>query len=142
MRTALIGSSDRSTWEDTWHKAVTAIVFAAFFWISLVSQTHIHGQLVDLPSLAPVSSAAVSETVGGSDTQALKAPLQNKSSDDDLGSCPLCQAVHKSGTFIAPFITFLISWPAFHAVLPHPVASVDWTSFPGHDLQTRGPPSP
>jgi hypothetical protein len=117
---------------------VTAVVFVSFFWISLVSQTHIHGQMATT-SLPASRSSGSNFTTPETVESALKSPIPDNSSDD-LTNCPLCQAVHQSGSFITPLISFLPIWLVYSAVHPWSVAFCGWFSFPGHDLQTRGPP--
>jgi hypothetical protein len=115
-----------------WRKIVSGFVLAAFFWMSFVAQTHIHGQ----PSAPAFSIDKSSHNVGGS---AVKGPSKGHGSDDQA-DCPLCQAVSHGGAVVIPLLTIALALEtAVPAALAVPAPS-SWTKFVDYDHQTRGPP--
>ncbi len=113
-----------------WRRAVAVLATLSFFWLSLIAQTHIH-QAANPPSAA----SAKIFSHGGEQAAPRKAPAP-----DDVGDCPLCQAVSHGGAFIAPLFTTLIVVSLTQETLVWGVIPAKWSVFPGHNRQSRAPP--
>jgi len=115
-----------------WRKIVATLVFASFFWLSLASQTHIHGL-----QAAGLLGSSFAKIATGSDVA--QDPVRD-TTPDDLADCPLCQAVGHGGVFIVPNIVSLLAVPIELALQSWPLAPVQRAGFTDYDHQTRGPP--
>jgi len=117
-----------------WRRIVSALLLMSFFWISYVSQTHIHGQPV-----TPATSGSIVKLLqlGGDRTL----PVPGKHSPDDPADCPLCQAVSLTGAAIMPIlVALLLVQNVALSVLPRATERI-WASYIGFAHQTRGPPT-
>ena len=84
-----------------WLRIVSVLLFFSFFWISYVSQTHIHG--------LPVTAATASTTVKSGQIYNYQAGhARGKHNTDDQDNCPLCQAVSHGGIAVVPILVALL----------------------------------
>jgi hypothetical protein len=117
-----------------WRRFVSALFLLSFFWVSYVSQTHIHG-----PSVTAAAASAIVKSVQLGGDRADQAPA--KHNPDDQDDCPLCQAVSHGGIAIVPIlIALLVLQSVIQSVLPRPSGRPSINHF-GYDHQTRGPPT-
>jgi DUF2946 family protein len=133
--TLTIGSRKNQSDIALWRRVVSALILFSFFWISYVSQTHIHGQ--------PVAAAAASQIAKIVHLDGAKAfPTPTKHSPDGSDDCPLCQAVSLGGIAIVPilFALLVLQTAVAQPVLPRQ-SGLGWVSHFGYAHQTRGPPT-
>lgn len=115
-----------------WRRIASALILLSFFWISYVSQTHIHGQP---PTPAAASSLVKLLQVHGGGT------ASDHHNSDDSADCPLCQAVGLTGAVIIPILAvLLLAQNVVLSVLPRTVERIGPSHF-GLAHQTRGPPT-
>lgn len=115
-----------------WRRVAAALVFFSFFWISYVSQTHIHGQ--------PVSAGVVAGKLLQVGANAAKVSGKQHNPDDPA-DCPLCQAVSLGGIAIVPLLITLVVLLQNIVRLELPkVTRAGPTNHLGYAHQTRGPP--
>lgn len=117
-----------------WRRVLTALLLFSFFWISYVSQTHIHGQ-----PRAATSAATILKSIAAHAGQPSDAPGQHK--PDDAADCPLCQAVSLGGAAILPILIALILIQSTTHLIPAPQLKRVWASRVDFAHQTRGPPA-
>lgn len=117
-----------------WRRIVSALLFFSFFWISYVSQTHIHG----LPVTAAAASTLVkSDKIYGN--QSVYAP--GKHNPDDQADCPFCQAVSHGGIAVVPIlVALLVVQSVIQSIFQRPSERPSINHF-GYAHRTRGPPT-
>jgi hypothetical protein len=133
--TLTIGSWKNQSDIALWRRIVSALILFSFFWISYVSQTHIHGQ-----SVTAAAASAIVKAIHLDGSEAVPAPT--KHSPDSPDDCPLCQAVSLGGVAIVPILIALLilQTAVTQSVLPRQ-SGTGWVSHSGYAHQTRGPPT-
>jgi len=116
-----------------WRKMFMVLLAASFFWISYVSQTHIHGQ--------PQNSVqtVIAKVLHSPNSFAPSAP--SKGGSDDPADCPLCQAVALGSMVLLPLLLVLLNLVRSAEDVPVFAATMPKTGFLRLSHQTRGPPS-
>jgi hypothetical protein len=129
------GSSTAQSDLALWRRFVSALFLLSFFWISYVSQTHVHG-----PSVTAAAASAIVKSVQLGGNRADQPPA--KHNPDDQDDCPLCQAVSHGGIAVVPILlALLVLQSVIQSALPRPSERPSISHF-GYAHQTRGPPIP
>jgi hypothetical protein len=128
------GNVSTQSWSALWRRVLTGLLLCSFFWISYVSQTHIHSQPATL-----TSAGAILKNIVAHQGQPGQAPGQH--APDDPADCPLCQAVGLGGAAILPILIALVLIQVTAHVIPVPQLKRVWASRVDAAHQTRGPPT-
>lgn len=116
-----------------WSKLLMILLAATFFWISYVSQTHIHGQPQN--GVQTVIAKVLHHGNG------LTPNTPSNGSSDDPTDCPLCQAVAWGGMVLLPLLLVLLNLVRATEDLPYFAVTAPKAGFWRLSHQTRGPPS-